>query len=138
MSGPVVDLRSDTVTRPTPEMRRAMADAEVGDDGYGEDPTVNELQDRFAARVGMEAALFVPSGTMANQLAIRVLGRPGTSLVAGRRQHIVAYESGAAGANATVQVAPVDDDRGIVDPAVITAAIENADHHQVPPGMVAI
>ena len=64
-----VDLRSDTVTRPTPEMRRAMAEAEVGDDVYGEDPTVNALQEAFAERLGKQAALFVPSGTMGNQLA---------------------------------------------------------------------
>ena len=63
----MIDLRSDTVTRPTPEMRRAMAEAEVGDDVYGEDPTVNTLEDTFAERVGMEAALFVPSGTKGNQ-----------------------------------------------------------------------
>ena len=71
----LVDLRSDTVTRPTPEMRRAMADAEVGDDAYGEDPTVNRLESLAAALLGKEAALYVPSGTMANQLALRVLGR---------------------------------------------------------------
>ena len=76
----MVDLRSDTVTRPTPEMRRAMADAEVGDDVYGEDPTVNALQDAFAERVGKDAALYVPSGTMANQLAIRLLTRPGDAV----------------------------------------------------------
>ncbi|HEY4377943.1 MAG TPA: beta-eliminating lyase-related protein, partial [Acidimicrobiales bacterium] len=75
---PTVDLRSDTVTRPTPVMRRAMADAEVGDDGYGEDPTVNRLEALYAERVGKDAAVFVPSGTMANQIALRCLGRPGT------------------------------------------------------------
>ena len=76
-----VDLRSDTVTRPTPEMRRAMAEAEVGDDVYGEDPTVNRLESLAAALLGKEAALFVPSGTMANQLALRLLGRPGTEVL---------------------------------------------------------
>src|SRR5687768_1822681 len=96
----VIDLRSDTVTQPTPEMRRAMADAEVGDDVYGEDPTVNALQDAFAERVGKDAALYVPSGTMANQLAIRLLATAGTTVIAGRRQHIVLYENGAAGRNA--------------------------------------
>ncbi|MDQ3570897.1 MAG: threonine aldolase family protein, partial [Actinomycetota bacterium] len=70
-------------------MRRAMADAEVGDDVYGEDPTVNALEEVFAHRLGMEAALFVPSGTMANQLALRLLAAPGTSVVAGARQHVV-------------------------------------------------
>src|SRR6202040_2351628 len=98
----VLDLRSDTVTRPTPEMRRAMADAEVGDDVYGEDPTVNAPEEAFASRLGKQAAIFVPSGTMANQLALRLLTRPGDLVVAGPRQHIVAYEGGAAGRNAGV------------------------------------
>src|SRR3954466_2957458 len=88
-----IDLRSDTVTRPTPEMRRAMAEAEVGDDVYGEDPTVNALEETFAGRVGKEAAVFVPSGTMANQLALRLLAAPGTAVLAGRRQHVVIYEN---------------------------------------------
>src|ERR687884_646047 len=96
MASGLVDLRSDTVTRPTPEMRRAMAEAEVGDDVYGEDPTVNALEEAFAERVGKEAALFVPSGTMGNQLALRLLTRPGTAVVAGRRQHVVTYENGGA------------------------------------------
>src|SRR5271163_1686958 len=96
-----VDLRSDTVTTPTPEMRRAMADAEVGDDGYGEDPTVNELEESYARRVGKAAAIYVPSGTMANQLAVRLQAAPGSLVVAGRRQHIVAFEFGAAARNAS-------------------------------------
>ena len=83
-SNGIVDLRSDTVTKPSAAMRRAMADAEVGDDGSGEDPTVNLLEQTFAERVGKEAAVFVPSGTMANQIALRVLGVPGTAVVAGR------------------------------------------------------
>src|SRR5712672_83602 len=89
-----VDLRSDTVTRPTPEMRRAMAEAEVGDDVYREDPTVNALEAAFASRVGKQSALFVPSGTMGNQVALRVLSQPGTLVVAGRRQHVVVHEHG--------------------------------------------
>src|SRR5438477_7929824 len=108
----VVDLRSDTVTRPTPEMRRAMAEAEVGDDVYGEDPTVNALQEAFAERVGKQAALFVPSGTMGNQLALRLLAPPGTSVIAGRRQHVVIYENGAGGRNAGAQFWPGADDAG--------------------------
>src|SRR5581483_1417339 len=91
----VVDLRSDTVTRPTPEMRRAMAEAEVGDDVYGEDPTVRRLEEAYAGLVGKEAALFVPSGIMANQIALRLLTRPGDAVIAGARQHVVAYENGA-------------------------------------------
>ena len=84
-----VDLRSDTVTTPTPAMRRAMAQAEVGDDGYGEDPTVRALEEAYAQRVGKEAGLYVASGTMANQIALLVLSRPGDVVVAGRRQHVV-------------------------------------------------
>ena len=110
----VVDLRSDTVTQPTPAMRRAMAEAEVGDDDYGEDPTVRALEEAFAARVGKPAALFVPSGVMANQIAVRVLTRPGTAVVAGRRQHVVAYEYGAAAMNAGIQFIELDDDDGML------------------------
>ncbi len=111
----VVDLRSDTVTRPTPAMRRAMAEAEVGDDDYGEDPTVRTLEEAFAARVGKPDALFVPSGVMANQIALRVLTKPGTAVVAGRRQHVVAYEYGAAALNAGIQFVAVDDADGTID-----------------------
>ena len=93
-----IDLRSDTVTRPGPAMRAAMAAAEVGDDVYGEDPTVNALQEAAARRVGKEAALFVPSGTMANQAAIRVLTAHGDLMLASEGAHVLRYESGAAAA----------------------------------------
>jgi threonine aldolase len=138
MATGLVDLRSDTVTRPTPEMRRAMATAEVGDDVYGEDPTVNALEEAFAARVGKEAALFVPSGTMGNQLALRLLAPAGTAVVAGRRQHVVIYENGAGGRNAGVQFSTVDDGDGTIDPADVTWAAEAADHHHVRPGLVCV
>ena len=87
-----IDLRSDTVTRPTPEMRKAMAEAEVGDDVYGEDPTVNRLEARAAEVLGMEAALFVPSGTMGNAIAIRILTERGDEVLVERRSHVVRYE----------------------------------------------
>jgi threonine aldolase len=87
-----IDLRSDTVTRPTAAMRRAMAEAEVGDDVYGEDPTVNRLEARAAELLGMEAALFVPSGTMGNAIAIRILTRRGDEVLVERRSHVVRYE----------------------------------------------
>src|SRR5580692_6818532 len=90
-----VDLRSDTVTKPTPAMRQAMADADVGDDVYGEDPTVRTLQDRVADLVGTEAALFVPSGTMANQIALRAHTRHGDEIIIGRDAHCWRHESGA-------------------------------------------
>ena len=138
MSERPVDLRSDTVTRPTDEMRRAMAAAEVGDDAYGEDPTVNALQETFAERVGKAAALFVPSGTMANQLALRVLARPGMSIIAGRRSHIVAYENGAGAYNTGAQIHAVDDDGGIIRPDDIRWAIDAAAHHQPHPSLVCV
>jgi threonine aldolase len=87
-----IDLRSDTVTRPTPAMRRAMAEAEVGDDLYREDPTVNRLEEAAARLLGFEAALFVPSGTMGNEIAIRLLTEPGQEVLADERSHVVQYE----------------------------------------------
>ena len=138
MSGGEVDLRSDTVTRPTPEMRAAMASAEVGDDGYGEDPTVNALEAAFARRVGKEAALFVPTGTMANQIALRVLAPAGSLVVAGRHQHVVAYELGAAARNASVQFHAADDDRGVFSPSEVTWAREAADYHQPTVSLVCV
>ncbi len=128
MAGPNgrIDLRSDTVTRPTDEMRRAMAAAEVGDDGFGDDPTVARLEEAFAATVGKEAALFVPSGTMANQIALRVLGRPGTAALAGRRSHVVVREHGAAGPGQAVQLVGLDDDDGTIDPAEVARWVADA------------
>src|SRR4051794_6004177 len=119
-------------------MRKAMAAAEVGDDVYGEDPTVNALQDAFAARVGMDAALFVPSGTMGNQLALRLLAPPATAVVAGARQHVVIYENGAGGRNAGIQFHTVDDSDGTIDPNAVAWAIEAAEHHYPRPGMICI
>lgn len=107
---PIIDLRSDTVTRPTAEMRRAMATAPVGDDVYGEDPTVNELERRVAETLGFEAALFVPTGTMGNQVAIHMLTRPGDEVLVGWETHCAAYESGAAAAWSGVQFRTVGAD----------------------------
>jgi threonine aldolase len=121
-----VDLRSDTVTRPTPEMRRAMADAQVGDDGFGDDPTVARLEARFAELLGKEAAVFVPSGTMANQIALRILVPPGGVALCGRRQHVVVREVGAAGANGGAQLVALDDADGTVDPAEIAGWVADA------------
>src|SRR5437899_13065288 len=119
-------------------MRRAMADAEVGDDVYGEDPTVNALQEAFAARVGKQAALFVPSGTMGNQLALRLLTTPGTSVIAGRRQHVVIYENGAGGRNAGVQFQTVDDDDGTISVDDVRWALDAARHHHPQPTHVRV
>jgi threonine aldolase len=134
----LVDLRSDTVTRPTAAMRRAMADAEVGDDGYGEDPTVRRLEETFADRVGKESAVFVPSGTMGNQIALRVLGRPGTAVIAGRRQHVVIYEQGGAGVNGWTQFHTVDDGDGTVDPEEVARLVAGSAHHWLPVSAVCI
>src|ERR671927_608834 len=94
----LIDLRSDTVTRPSAGMRRAMAEAEVGDDVYREDPTVNALEERVAAMFGHEAALFVPSGTMGNQIGLRLVCEPGQEVLCDADAHIVTYEMGAAAA----------------------------------------
>src|SRR3954468_171798 len=119
----LVDLRSDTVTRPTPAMRAAMADAEVGDDLAGEDPTVNRLQSLAAALLGTEAALYVPTGTMANQLAIRAHTRPGTDVVCAPRAHVFCYEDAGAARNAGVQMRP------IADWSQLEPTLEGARHH---------
>src|SRR5437588_401814 len=134
----LVDLRSDTVTRPTPEMRRAMAEAEVGDDVYGEDPTVNALEEAFARRVGKQASVYVPSGVMGNQLALRVLAPAATTVVAGARQHVVVYEAGAAGRNAGVQFHTVADQDGTFGPDDVRWAIDAAQHHHPRPSLVCV
>ncbi|MEO7555586.1 MAG: GntG family PLP-dependent aldolase [Acidimicrobiales bacterium] len=134
----MIDLRSDTVTRPTEAMRAAMAAADVGDDGYGEDPTVRRLEELFAERVGKAAAVFVPSGTMGNQIALRLLGRPGTAVVVGRRQHPVAYEMGASGLNGQYQLHAIDDSDGTLDPAEVASLVAGVDHHWLPVSAVCV
>lgn len=119
----MIDLRSDTVTRPTPSMRRAMAEAEVGDDVYGEDPSVNSLQDRLADHLGVEETLFVPSGTMANQICLHVLADPGDEIILHRSSHIFNYESGASGLLSGVQLYPIDSENGRLAPQQVEAAI---------------
>src|SRR5262245_18177280 len=94
MPDSIIDLRSDTVTRPTPGMRAAMAAAEVGDDVFGDDPTVNRLEERVAKLLGKEAALFVPSGTMSNQIAVKAQTTPGDELLLDANCHIYNYEVG--------------------------------------------
>ncbi len=111
----LVDLRSDTVTRPTAEMRSAMANADVGDDRYREDPTVRELEEEYASIVGKEAALFVPSGTMANQVAMRTWTSPGDVVLAGERQHVLQYERMGSAINSSVQIVPIRDRGGQLD-----------------------
>ena len=126
-----VDLRSDTVTKPSRGMRRAMAAAEVGDDVYGEDPSVNLLQQRAAELLGKEAALFVPSGTMANQIALRSHTRHGDVALATDGAHLLRYESGAAAALSGLQVQTLGPPEGICA-EVVEAAVPAADPHRAP------
>ena len=130
-----VDLRSDTVTLPSPGMRQAMAAAPVGDDQYGEDPSVNRLQERIAELLGKEAALFVPSGTMANQIGLKILTRPGDDVVVGDEAHIVWHESGAAAANSGVQFTVVGQG-GLFTAADLRAAYKPPGHIVFPPTTV--
>jgi threonine aldolase len=131
-SQPSIDLRSDTVTRPSPEMRQAMAAAPVGDDQYGEDPSVNLLQERIAGLLGKEAALFVPSGTMANQIALKILTRPGDDVIIGQHAHMMWHEAGAAAANSGVQFSPVGNG-GSFTVAEFRAALKPRGHIVLPP-----
>jgi threonine aldolase len=127
-----IDLRSDTVTMPGDAMRRAMAAAEVGDDQYGEDPSVNRLQEEVAALLGTEAALFVPSGTMANQVALRTLTRPGDDVLVPVQSHVVFHETGAGAANAGVQFSEIGAG-GVFDADAVRAALKPAGHLVYPP-----
>ena len=133
----MIDLRSDTVTRPTEGMRQAMAAAEVGDDVYGEDPTVNRLQEVAADHFGREAGLFVPSGVMANLVWTKVLAPPATEVVIERWGHAVAYEDGAGAANAGVQYLTVEGDRGRLDADRVRRALRPAGFPYVGVSMIA-
>jgi threonine aldolase len=124
-----VDLYSDTVTRPTAAMRRAMAEAEVGDEQKGEDPTVNALCELVADLLGKEAAVFLPSGTMCNEIALRVHCRPGDEVIAHRTAHPIHYESGGPAALAGVNMHPVDGPRGQYDVAAAEAAVRTPFRH---------
>ncbi len=133
----VVDLRSDTVTRPTPAMREAMARAPVGDDVFGDDPSVNLLQEVAARRVGKEAALYVPSGTAANQIALLVHCRPGDDVIVGDGAHQMCFESGAGGAIAGVQFTVAGRD-GLFDADDLTAAVHPDNPHYPPTRLVSL
>jgi threonine aldolase len=132
-----IDLRSDTVTRPTAAMREAMARAEVGDDVYGEDPTVNRLQQVAAGLLGKQAALFVPSGTMANQASLRAAAQPGEVVLAGEGAHLLVYESGAASGLSGLQVETLGRG-GLFDAADVLAAIHPDEAHYAPTRVVAV
>lgn len=133
-----VDLRSDTLTRPTEAMRRVIAEAVVGDDVFGEDPSINGLQEEVAERFGKEAALFVPSGTMANQITLLVYCRPGDHVLVPAGAHVIHYEAGGAGAIAGVQLSEVPLGFGAQDLAVIADAIQPDNHLQAPTRLVTV
>jgi len=138
MTDSLVDLRSDTVTQPTREMREAMASADVGDDCYGEDPTVNRLQEIAAEMLGFEAAMFVPSGTMANQIAVKVLSEPAGEVICEEECHLIHHEAGACALLAQVQLRGLAGDKGVLRPDDVRAAIRPDDPYQPRTVLVAI
>ncbi len=127
-----IDLRSDTVTKPSAEMRKAMYEAEVGDDVYGEDPTVNKLQEYVAELLGKEAALFVPSGLMGNQICLNVLTSPGDEVICEADAHIFQYESGTPAAVSGIQLYPVKGENGIITPEIVEPLIRPASAYYMP------
>ncbi len=124
----IVELRSDTMTRPTPSMRRAMANAEVGDDCFGEDPSVNRLEEAMSALLGKEAGLFVTSGTQGNQVAVRSQTRHGNDIIAEKYSHVFNAEAGALGALSGVQVRLLTGERGVFTPAQMEEVIQRGDN----------
>ncbi len=124
-----IDLRSDTVTKPTPGMLEAMYSAAVGDDVFGEDPSINALEAKAAAMFNQEAGLFCPSGTMTNQIAINVQTNPGEEVICEQYAHLYRYEGGGASANSGCSIRLIKGDRGMIDPAAIPGEINPADDH---------
>jgi threonine aldolase len=133
-----VDLRSDTLTKPTPAMRDAIANAEVGDDVFEEDPTVNRLQERVARMLGTEAALFMPSGTMANEVAIRSLTDPGDEVIIEAHAHPVTAEAGAAAVLSGVQFRTIPGERGIIRADQVDAVIRPPNIHYPVPRLISL
>jgi threonine aldolase len=133
-----IDLRSDTVTRPTAAMRQAIASAEVGDDVLDGDPTVKRLEARIASLLGKEAALFFPSGTMANQAGVWLLSRPGTEILLGTGSHVMMYEAGAAAALCGAQVRPVESTGLVMDAEALRAVVRPASPYALSASLVCI
>ena len=133
-----IDLRSDTITQPTPAMREAMASADVGDDAFGEDPTVAQLEARVAEMLGKEEAVFTPSGTMANQLALRVHTEPGDEILIDGNAHIYYYEAGGPAALAGVMCRCLPGVRGIFTVGDLKASLRPADQHFSPTKLVCV
>ena len=134
----IIDLRSDTVTQPNDEMRQAMAQAPVGDDVFGEDPTVNALQKKMAELTGKEAALFVSSGTQANQISINAHTQPGNEVICEERAHIFNYEAGAPALLSGVQLHPLPGKYGVLDVQQVEEAIRPPDHHFAQTKLIAL
>lgn len=134
----IIDLRSDTVTKPTPRMRQIMATAEVGDDVFNDDPTVVKLEKKVAQILGKEAALYVPSGTMANQISLRTLCDPGDEVICERKAHIVFDEVAAAAALSGIMLRPVDGENGKLSPEQIEDAYHHPDIHRPNSRLVAL
>src|SRR5579875_1674176 len=132
----LIDLRSDTVTRPTPAMRRAMAEAEVGDDVYGEDPTVNRLEQRAAEIFGREAALFVPTGTMGNQIAVRLHTQHGQEVICESRAHLLDWEMAMVAAFSGCVPRTVQGEHGVLHWKQITKAIAPKIYYRAQTGLV--
>lgn len=134
----VIDLRSDTVTKPSTAMRAFMMEAEVGDDGYGEDPSVAALERRVAELTGFEAGLFVASGTMGNQVALRTLVQPGDPVIVAARAHLLQFEAGASAKNASIQLLTVDDGLGYPDPSQVADLVRQYRRLHNPIRLIAI
>ena len=136
MTNQWIDLRSDTVTRPTPEMRRAMAEAEVGDDVYGEDPTINRLEERAAEVFGREAAIFVPTGSMGNQIAVKLHTRPGQEVICESHAHVLDWEMATMAQFSGVMPRAITGERGILRWKDIQGAVAPAIYYKAPTGLV--
>ena len=134
----VIDLRSDTVTRPTPEMRKAMADAEVGDDVFGDDPTVNALQDYCADLLGKEAGLFVPTGSMGNQVSLGCLSKSGDEVICETGAHFLHYEGGSVAAHLGLVARPLPGENGVIAADQVAATIRAGSEHNPRSAIVAI
>jgi len=133
-----IDLRSDTVTRPTPEMRKAMAEAPVGDDVFGDDPTVNSLQEFAADLLGKEAGLFVPTGSMGNQVCLGVLAKPADEVICDSGAHFLHYEGGSVAANLGLVARPVSGDRGVITADQVEPLIREGNDHNPRSAVIAI
>ena len=138
MNNPIIDLRSDTVTHPTDNMRKAMSSAEVGDDVYGEDPTINRLEERAAELMGREAAVFVPTGTMGNQIAIHLHTHPGSEVVAEAGCHVFNFEMGAMATLSGTLPRAIETADGILTPAQVETAIQPRAGYRTPTSLVVL